>query len=63
MTARRSAVEAHTVTQRQLHALVITAPERLRQRFAGGSTKTAIALAARLRIDARWDLETRTTPP
>lgn len=59
MTARRSAVEAHTITQRQLHALVITAPERLRQRFLSGSTKVAIATAARLRIDARWDLETR----
>lgn len=59
MAARRSAVEAHTVTQRQLHALVITAPERLRTRFVARSTKVAIATAAGLRIDARWDLETR----
>jgi transposase len=59
MTARRSAVEAHTVTQRQLHALVITAPERLRARFAKVSTKVMIATAARLRTNAGWDLETR----
>ena len=59
MTARRSAVDAHTVTQRQLHALVVTAPERLRVRFAGKSTKVIVATAARLRIDGRWDLETR----
>jgi transposase len=58
MTARRSAVEAHTVTQRQLHALVITAPERLRARFVG-KTKLIVATAARLRVDGRWDLETR----
>ena len=59
MTARRSAVDAHTVTQRQLHALVVTAPERLRARFVGKSTKVVIATASRLRVDARWDLETR----
>lgn len=59
MTARRSAVDAHTVTQRQLHSLVVTAPERLRVRFAGKSTKVIVATAARLRVDARWDLETR----
>ena len=40
-------------------ALVITAPERLRARFASTSTKVVVAAAARLRIDARWDLETR----
>ena len=59
MTARRSAVDAHTVTQRQLHALVVIAPERLRARFVGKSTKVVIATASRLRVDARWDLETR----
>ena len=59
MTARRSAVDAHTVTQRQLHVLVVTAPERLRARFVGKSTKVVIATASRLRVDARWDLETR----
>lgn len=61
MTARRSAVDAHTITQRQLHALVVTAPERLRARFAGKSTKAIVATAARLRVDGRWDLETRIT--
>jgi transposase len=59
MTARRSAVDAHTITQRQLHALVVTAPERLRVRFAGKSTRVIVTTAARLRVDGRWDLETR----
>jgi transposase len=59
MTARRSAVEAHTITQRQLQSLVTTAPERLRTRFVGKATKVVVAAAARLRVDARWDLETR----
>ncbi len=59
MTARRSAVDAHTITQRQLHALVITSPERLRARFVGKSTKGIVTTAARLRVDGRWDLETR----
>lgn len=58
MTARRSAVEAHTIVQRQLHALVVSAPERLRVRFDQQPTKAMIATAARLRIDSRWDLET-----
>jgi transposase len=39
--------------------LVVTAPERLRTRFAGKSTKLIVATAARLRVDGRWDLETR----
>jgi transposase len=59
MAARRSAVEAHVVTQDQLHALVVTSPERLRARFVGKSTKVMVATASRLRVDARWDLETR----
>ena len=61
MTARRSAVEAHTVTQRQLHALVITAPERLRIRFAERSTKAMVATAARLA--GRCAVGSRDPPP
>ncbi|WP_199853171.1 transposase [Plantactinospora sp. BC1] len=49
LTARRAAVEAATTAQRQLHAMVITAPETVRARFRGQSTRTMITTAARLR--------------
>ncbi len=49
LTARRAAVEAATAAQRQLLALVITAPEVVRARFRGQSTRAMLATAARLR--------------
>src|SRR3954466_4660710 len=49
LTARRAAVEAATAAQRQLHALVITAPEAVRTRFRGQSTRAMISTATRLR--------------
>ena len=49
LTARRSAVQASTTTQRQLRALVITAPEQVRARFRGHSTREMTAIALRLR--------------
>jgi transposase len=50
LTARRSAVEAATDAQRQLRALVITAPEPVRARFRGHrSTRAQLAIAAGLR--------------
>ena len=49
LTARRAAVEAATAAQRQLLALVITAPETVRARFRGQTTRAMIATAARLR--------------
>jgi transposase len=49
LTGRRSAVDAAADAQRQLRALVITAPEPLRARFRGQTTTTMIATAARLR--------------
>jgi transposase len=49
LTARRAAIGAATDAQRQLHALVITAPEVVRARFRGQSTRTMIATALRLR--------------
>jgi len=61
LTARRSAVEAATDAQRQLHALVVTAPEVLRGRLRGKTTTEMIRVCARLRVDARWDLLTRET--
>src|SRR3954453_9403839 len=42
LTARRAAVEAGRGAQRQLHALVVTAPERVRAKFRGQSTRLMI---------------------
>lgn len=61
MAARRSAVEAATLAQRQLHALVIAAPEALRALFRGQSTTLMLATASRLRTRTRWDPTTLTT--
>jgi transposase len=49
LTARRSAVDAATTAQRQLRALVITAPEPVRARFRGHSTRAMIDIAFRVR--------------
>lgn len=61
MAARRSAVEAATLAQRQLHALVTAAPEALRAIFRGSSTTVMTSTAARLRLRACWDPHTTTT--
>lgn len=61
LAARRSAVDASTVAQRQLLALIVAAPEALRSRFRGLTTPATIAAAARLRTSTSWDLETITT--
>jgi len=59
LTARRAAVDAATDAQRQLHALIVTAPEAVRDRFRGRNTPTMINIAARLRPAAtRGDAET-----
>jgi transposase len=52
LTARRVAVEAATAAQRQLQAMVITAPEVVRARFRGQSTRLMITTATRLRPTA-----------
>ncbi|PTA42914.1 IS110 family transposase [Micromonospora sp. RP3T] len=49
LTARRAAVEASATAQRQLHAMVITAPEAVRARFRGQSTRLMLTTATRLR--------------
>jgi transposase len=49
LTARRGAVDAGTAAQRQLLALVIAAPELVRGRFRGQTTRAMIATTARLR--------------
>lgn len=61
MAARRSAVDGATIAQRQLHALVVAAPETLRAKFRGQSTRRMLTTAARLRANPAWDVETRTT--
>ena len=52
LVARRSAVAASTTAQRQLRALVITAPEQVRARFRGHTTRGMIDLAVRVRPGA-----------
>lgn len=57
LTARRSAVDAATTAQRQLRALVITAPEPVRARFRGHSTRAMVDIASRVRSGAAVDVE------
>lgn len=61
LAARRSAVEGAASTKRQLFGLIVAAPEPIRQRFHGRPTPAMPAIAARLRIPATADIETRTT--
>jgi transposase len=57
LTARRAAVEASATAQRQLHALVITAPEVVRARFRGQSTRVMLTTATRLRPTTSTDVD------
>jgi len=57
LTARRAAVEAAADAQRQLHALVVTAPERMRAKFRGQSTRLMITTASGLRVPRGGDAE------
>jgi transposase len=61
LAARRSAVAAVGVAQRQLFGLVIAAPEPIRDRFRGESLKAMVTTAAALRLHPSWDLESTTT--
>jgi len=47
---RAGAVKAHTATVNQLHAVLVTAPQPLRESLAGGSTRALIESCARLRV-------------
>lgn len=60
LAARRSAVDASAVAQRQMLSLITASPETIRARFRGLSTVLAITTAAGLRMSPSWDLETRT---
>jgi transposase len=46
--------------QRQLHAVLTTAPELLRARFRGQATKQLVLGCARLRLSPTWGVETCT---
>ena len=61
LAARRSAVQAAGDAQRQLHALVIAAPEPLRERLRIRSTRQLVAACTRLRVHTDWDVETSST--
>lgn len=61
LAARRLAVDAGADTQRQIHGLVVAAPEQLRSRLRGAKTPQMLKICSQLRVDARWDLTTRET--
>ena len=61
LAARRSAVQAATDAQRQLHALVVAAPDTLRSRLRGLTTPRLVTTCGRLRQQAAWDVETAAT--
>jgi transposase len=61
LAARRSAVQAATEAQLQAFSLVIAAPESIRARLRGQKLPGMLATAARIRVQASWDVETTTT--
>jgi hypothetical protein len=63
LAARRSAVQAATDPQRQLHALVVAAPDTLRGRLRGLTTPCLVSTCARLRQRTDPDPETSTWGP
>lgn len=60
VSARRSAVQSAADTLRQLLGLLHGTPEPIQARFRGLSSAQTVNRARGLRIDPRWDLETRT---
>jgi transposase len=60
LAARRSAIDASSVAQRQLLSLIVAAPEVIRDRFRGRTTTTSITTAAKLRSHPSWGIEART---
>ena len=61
LTTRRSAVQAATDTQRQLHALVVAAPDTLRGRLRGLTRPRLVATWGRLCQQTTWEVETIAT--
>jgi transposase len=60
LVARRSAVDASASAQRQLQDLVVTAPERLRAKLRGLSTRRLITMCSTLRLPPRADAQMAT---
>jgi transposase len=61
LAARRSAVQAASDAQRQLHALVVAAPDSLRSRLRDLTTPGLVSTCGRLRQRADGDPETAAT--
>jgi transposase len=61
LAARRSAVQAAADAQRQLHALVVAAPDTLRSRLRELTTPRLVSTCGRLRLQTAWDVETVAT--
>src|ERR671913_1239727 len=61
LAARRSAVQAATDAQRQLHALVVAAPDTLRSRLRELTTPRLVSACGRLRLRVDTDPETAAT--
>jgi hypothetical protein len=59
--ARRSAVQAATDGQRQLHARVVAAPDTLRSRLRDLTPPRLVRCCGRLRLQRAWDTETIVT--
>ncbi|MCU1398734.1 MAG: mobile element protein [Acidimicrobiales bacterium] len=59
LTVRAMAVQSAGDAQRQLQSLIVSAPEHLRQRFAGQTTHAIVTTASNLEIDPSWDRESR----
>jgi transposase len=61
LAARRSALEAATAQEHQIDAILVAAPEALRERFRPMTTTKVVVAAARMRVNPNCDAETRTT--
>lgn len=61
LVVRRSAVRAAGDAQRQLRAVMIAAPDQVRDRFRGKTTLQMTAIASRMHTHPSWDAETRVT--
>jgi transposase len=55
LSARRSAVKAHTAATNQIHALLITGPTEVRERYRHHNTKALVSALARCRPAAHRD--------
>lgn len=61
MTTRAGAVSARTAAINHLKALIVSAPEALREELRGGTSDAQIAYCAKLRDRPAQDVEHRTT--